>query len=133
VSLDIDPERICRSGADEVRYEPYEEVLRGALGTFDAGAGNSVDQAFLLTALLDESRIGCPRLARGMIDDPEADGFIAAALLDPTEAAAAAETAFGGGPYRARIEIAQLEPAYPQELAAIEAAAQAVATCLTGA
>src|SRR5262245_66497602 len=39
--LNIDPETIFRFVADEVRYEPYAGVLRGAKGTLWGRAGNS--------------------------------------------------------------------------------------------
>ena len=53
--LDYDLERMFRFVADEIRYEPYAGILRGAVGALDAGAGNSVDKSLLLAALLDES------------------------------------------------------------------------------
>ena len=49
--LEFDQERIFRFVADEIRYEPYIGILRGATGTLETGAGNSVDKALLLAAL----------------------------------------------------------------------------------
>lgn len=65
--LEYDATRIFRYVADEIRYEPYPGVLRGARGTLEAGAGNSVDKALLLGALLDASLIEY-RFARGPLD-----------------------------------------------------------------
>ena len=62
--LDYDVQRIFRYVADAIRYEPYPGILRGAAGTLSAGAGNSVDKALLLAALLDASQVRY-RFARG--------------------------------------------------------------------
>ena len=66
-SLEYDVDRIFRFVADDIRYEPYPGVLRGARGTLVAGAGNSVDKALLLAALLDRSAIPY-QFARGPLD-----------------------------------------------------------------
>jgi hypothetical protein len=67
-ALDYDPDSIFRFVADEIAYEPYTGILRGASGTLEARAGNSVDKALLLGALLDASLIPY-RFARGRLDD----------------------------------------------------------------
>src|SRR5262245_43116669 len=67
-SLAYDVERIHRFMAEEIRYEPYVGVLRGAAGTLAAGAGNSADQATLLAALLSASGLRT-RFATGELDD----------------------------------------------------------------
>ncbi len=75
--LDFDVDRIFRFVADEIRYEPYTGILRGPAGTLAAGAGNSVDKAGLLAALLDASVVRY-RFARGPIDQATTtriDGF----------------------------------------------------------
>jgi hypothetical protein len=41
--------------AETIRYEHYDGVLRGALGTMVSGAGNSCDKALLLSELLSAS------------------------------------------------------------------------------
>ena len=121
-SLDHDLVRIFRFVADEIRYEPYVGILRGALGTLDAGAGNSLDQALLLAALLDESAVTY-RFARGPLDEVAAERLLESSLMDSTEATNAAETALDGGPYPAKFIIPPHEAADPQELSDIEAAA----------
>src|SRR5215213_2911455 len=53
--LAFDIEQIFRFVADEIQYDPYVGALRGPTGTLWSLAGNSVDQALLLAALLDEA------------------------------------------------------------------------------
>jgi len=61
---------------DEIRYEPYVGVLRGAEGTLVSRAGNDLDQALLLATLLQDAG-GDARIVRGRLS------FAAAtALLD---------------------------------------------------
>ena len=55
--LEYDPSAIFRFVADHVIYDPYPGALRGAKGTLWGLAGNSVDQAALLAALLAESLV----------------------------------------------------------------------------
>jgi hypothetical protein len=55
--LDYDADKIAAFVTGEIRYEPYAGALRGPIGTLWAGAGNSVDTAQLLAALLDASLV----------------------------------------------------------------------------
>jgi hypothetical protein len=80
-SLGHDPERIFRFVADEVRYEPYAGILRGANGTLVARAGNSADQAVLLAELLRASDIPV-RFATGALDDATTTNLMATTVLD---------------------------------------------------
>lgn len=66
--LNYDAERIFRFVADEIRYDAYAGALRGAEGTLWSMAGNSVDQAQLLAALLKEALVPV-RFASGSLDD----------------------------------------------------------------
>ncbi len=56
--LDYDAAKIFSFVAGEIHYEPYAGILRGARGTLWARAGNSADQAMLLSELLTASAIG---------------------------------------------------------------------------
>jgi transglutaminase-like putative cysteine protease len=80
-ALDYDAERIFRFVADEIRYDPYAGILRGARGTLASRAGNSADQALLLAALLDASLLPV-RFAVGEIDTATADTLMASTEAD---------------------------------------------------
>jgi hypothetical protein len=88
--LEYDPQKIFRYVADQIRYEPYAGILRGAKGTLEAQAGNSVDKALLLGALLDDSSVPY-RFARGPIDAATAGKIIESTATDVAGARAAAE------------------------------------------
>jgi len=78
--LGYDLDRLVRFVSEEIRYEPYAGALRGAEATLRGLAGNSVDQALLLSALLTEAQITW-RFASGTLDEPAAN-----ALLDRANA-----------------------------------------------
>ena len=73
--------QIFRFVADEVRYEAYTGALRGAQGVLSGLAGNSVDKALLLSALLTEARIEV-RFATGELDATGAGLLGDAAKMD---------------------------------------------------
>ena len=85
LALEFDTERIFRFVSDQIRYEPYAGVLRGAEGTLMARAGNSADQAVLLAALLKASGIEC-RLVQGPLDAATGDALIPSAVTRPRDA-----------------------------------------------
>lgn len=96
-SLEYDIERIFRFVADEVRYEPYVGSLRGARGTLMARAGNSVDQALLLAALLDASLVE-HRFVMGALDGATAVSLLASSAVDATTARNEALAVLAGHP-----------------------------------
>ncbi len=51
-ALDFDVERIVRFVSEEIQYQPYAGLLRGPDGTLQSRAGNMLDQAVLLAALI---------------------------------------------------------------------------------
>ena len=69
--LEYDAERLFAFVRDEVRYDPYAGVLRGAKGTLWGLAGNAADQAVLLAALLAEAMV-VTRFVVGELDDAAA-------------------------------------------------------------
>jgi len=68
--LDYDADKIAAFVTGEIRYEPYAGALRGPIGTLWASAGNSVDTAQLLAALLDASLVKT-RFRTGQADTDE--------------------------------------------------------------
>lgn len=119
--LDYDLDTIYRFVADDIAYQPYTGILRGAAGTLQARAGNSVDKALLLAALLDASLIPY-RFAQGPLDDATAAQLLATLPADPDTAKTLANlpldvaveqvTALGApsGPADPEIEQLGLEP-----------------------
>jgi hypothetical protein len=80
-SLGHDPERIFRWVQEEIRYEPYPGILRGATGTLRARAGSSADQAVLLAELLSASSIPV-RYVTGSLDPAASDALMASTGVD---------------------------------------------------
>lgn len=66
---------------DNIAYQPYAGLLRGAQGTLWARAGNALDQSVLLANLLNDAGFEA-RIALGQLDDEQA-----AALLETTATA----------------------------------------------
>lgn len=88
LTLDYDTAKIFRFVADEIAYEAYPGVLRGVKGTHWSLAGNSVDKALLLAALLTEAQVDI-RFAAGPLNDGVADQLLAQMHIN--EAAAKAQ------------------------------------------
>ena len=125
-SLDYDTEAIFRFVSDQIRYEPYAGVLRGASGTLSARAGNAADQALLLGALLDAALVPY-RFAIGPIDRSTASALMGDAVVDgPT---ARADVAAAWDPIeqgRATTPTTSLDPAVRERLAQARADGPAV-------
>jgi Transglutaminase-like superfamily len=96
MTLGFDRDRILRFVADEVAYEPYAGVLRGATTTLLGHAGNAADKAVLLAALLKASMIES-RFVTGTLDDAAA-ATLAGTTLDRDAVRARAEVALHGDP-----------------------------------
>jgi hypothetical protein len=105
LELGFDMERAFQFVSEQVRYEPYSGVLRGARGTLMGGAGNSADKAVLLAALLETSQIPY-RFAMGSLIGEQAAALLASASVTVDEARqqtvdALAGTVPGGRPFPA--------------------------------
>ena len=70
-SLDWDPAAIIRFVSEEIHFEQYEGLLRGAQGTLMSRAGNSLDQAVLLATLLKDAGLDA-RILRGRLSREQA-------------------------------------------------------------
>ncbi len=70
-ALGNDPTRIFAFMRDEIGYEAYQGSLRGARGTLWSKAGNALDQASLMIALLRASNIPA-RYVKGTLGTAEA-------------------------------------------------------------
>ncbi len=83
--LEYDTEQIFRYVADQIWYEPYGGVLRGAAGSLESRAGNSADKSLLLAALLEAS-LAPTRFVIGTLDDAAADALWLSAQVDAATA-----------------------------------------------
>jgi uncharacterized repeat protein (TIGR01451 family) len=80
-----DPLAIHAFVRDQVAYQPYRGSLRGARGTIWAGAGNSLDRASLLVALLRASGVPA-RYGSVTLGTQDAAALIASGLPAPINA-----------------------------------------------
>lgn len=74
-SLGFDPAALARFVTNEIHFEQYPGVLRGAAGTLMGRAGNALDQSILLGHLLDEAGMDW-RIARGALSSEDAERLI---------------------------------------------------------
>lgn len=79
-ALNHDPYEIFKFVRDEIKYEVYVGSLRGARGTLWSMAGNALDQASLLIALLRVSGIKA-RYVTGTLAKPDAQKLIESMFL----------------------------------------------------
>ncbi|MBN1421218.1 MAG: transglutaminase domain-containing protein [Planctomycetes bacterium] len=116
--LGFDPARICAFVRDSIRVEPYAGSLRGARGTLIAGAGNPLDRALLLQALL-ESAGHAARVVSGELPQARAAEIVAAFLHAPAGGASPSPEPGGEAWKTAAAEIAaraDLPPGQVEEM-----------------
>jgi hypothetical protein len=66
--LDMDADSIIQFVTEDIGFEQYPGLLRGAQGTLMSGAGNALDQAVLLATLLNDAAFDS-RIVRGHLDE----------------------------------------------------------------
>ncbi len=125
IALGNDPERMFRFVSEEIRYEPYAGLLRGATGTLLARAGNSVDQAVLLASLLRQSGLSA-RFVSGALGETAAGALMASTVTDVENARAFVNQAIiSDADIAAGIELVTAEgPASPEQLATMPTLAE---------
>jgi hypothetical protein len=69
--LNFDPDEIIGFVTDDIAFEQYVGLLRGAEGTLMASAGNSLDQAVLLAGMLKDVGFDA-RIQRGTLETADA-------------------------------------------------------------
>jgi transglutaminase-like putative cysteine protease len=74
---------------DEIAYEPYSGVLRGASGTYTTRAGNAADRALLLARLLGQQEIRTRFAVGKLTDEQRATLFARAFARTPTQSLSA--------------------------------------------
>jgi hypothetical protein len=88
--LNYDVDRTFAFVRDEVRYEPYAGVLRGARGALLCRGANAADKALLLRALLEAGGHRC-RVVTGTLPDDKAKALVGQFLAsDPSKSPLAA-------------------------------------------
>ncbi len=70
-ALDYDEERIIAFASDQLRFEAYDGLLRGPDGTLTSRAGNALDQAVFLAAMLKDAGLEA-RVAEGELQEADA-------------------------------------------------------------
>jgi uncharacterized protein YegL len=118
-TLGYDAARIFSFVRDEISFEAYRGSLRGARGTLGSGAGNALDQASLLVALLRASGIPA-RYARGSLSVSDAQELIRAMFDEPAGVASAAFDGVALAPQLATLA----DTSFAQGLATAEEAAR---------
>ncbi len=74
-ALDYDETNIVAFVRDEIRFEQYPGLLRGARSTLSSRAGNALDQAVLLAGLLKDAGFDA-RIVRGILSEKEARSLL---------------------------------------------------------
>jgi hypothetical protein len=81
--LGPDPAAMFHFVRDQIRYQPYTGVLRGALGALLCRAGNSLDRSLLLAALLQKQGFKT-QIASGQLDSEHAQ-ILVSRLFEPVK------------------------------------------------
>ena len=69
--LDWDENNAVEAVTERIAFQPYQGLLRGAVGTLMSRAGNALDQAVLLATLIKDAGFEA-RIAHGTLSDADA-------------------------------------------------------------
>ncbi|GMR14727.1 MAG: hypothetical protein BMS9Abin30_0333 [Gammaproteobacteria bacterium] len=82
--LDYDADKIIKFVKEEIYFEQYPGLLRGAEGTLKSRAGNSLDQSVLLATLFKNAGFGA-RVVQGTLSLSQAEALLATMTKERTE------------------------------------------------
>lgn len=77
--LDFEPSAAFEFVRDEIRFDPYDGILRGVEGVLGGRGGNALERSMLLKQLLEEMGFDA-RLAHGTLTEAAAAGLLEQAL-----------------------------------------------------
>lgn len=129
--LEYDVAQMFQFVRDKVAYDPYPGMMRGAKGTLWGLAGNSVDQAMLLTELLGAGQTPT-RLVAGELTEAAAASLLAAGVLTPEAAGARAKSLFAPSADEAVATPAALTPEQEAFVGAFPAFVERVLAVIDG-
>ena len=107
---------------DEIQFQQYSGVMRGARGTLASQAGNALDQAMLLATLLKDSGYEA-RIVRATLDEPTARALLAQVKFRPEP-----DPPFKPSAHTVMVELGELASRYGERPASLSDSAELALT-----